>query len=167
MWEHEGFSGMLRELSQLGAENMFSAELWDASVAFLRRGVSGLLGCFQRQEAAPFDLWPSQLWESEGPPRLSGSVPTPTGLLVGPVLTSLVERLLWASRLRMASVLMALYGKKRSLTCSGREGGEGYSAVGTSPGSTVSTRVSAEQEPCGHCVGGRAVKTASMPGTWT
>ena len=44
------------------------------------------------------------------------SAPTQMGLL-----TSLVERLLWASRLRMASVLMALYGKKRPLTC--REGG--------------------------------------------
>lgn len=38
-----------------------------------------------------------------------------------PVLTSLVVRLLCASRLRMASVLMARCGKKRSLTCSGGE----------------------------------------------
>lgn len=44
---------------------------------------------------------------------------THTGLLLG-FLTSLVERLLWASRLRMASVLMALYGRKRSLACRGR-----------------------------------------------
>lgn len=124
-----------------------------------------MLGCFQRQEAAPFDLWP-QLWESEGPPGLSGSVPTHTGLLVGPVLTSLVERLLWASRLRMASVLMALYGKKRSLTCSGRE--VRATQLWEPPQApTARTRVSAKQEPCRHCVGGRAVKTASIPGTQT
>lgn len=80
-----------------------------------------MLGWFQRQMAGPLDIWPSQLRESKGSPEPYGSVPTYTGLLLGPVLTSLVERLLWASRLRMASVLMALYGKKRSLTCSGRE----------------------------------------------
>lgn len=48
-----------------------------------------------------------------------------------PGLTSLVERVLWASRLRMTLELMLLYGKKRSLTCGGAEGAEGDSAMRT------------------------------------
>lgn len=79
-----------------------------------------LAGVVSKQKAGPLDIWPFPLRESQEPTGPSGSVPTHTGLRWGPVLTSLVERLLWASRLRMASVLMALYGKKRSLTC--REG---------------------------------------------
>lgn len=45
-------------------------------------------------------------------------VPT-TGGLSGPALTSVVERVLWTSRLRMALVLMLSYGKNRSLACGG------------------------------------------------
>lgn len=58
----------------------------------------------------------SLLWESE----VSLS-PLHPGLLSGRDLTSLVVRLLCASRLRMASVLRARCGKKRSLAYSGRE----------------------------------------------
>lgn len=54
--------------------------------------------------------------------------PHHTGGLSGPALTSLVERVLWTSRLRMALVLMLSYGKNRSLACGGAEGAEGVSA---------------------------------------
>ena len=76
---------------------------------------------------------------------------------------------MWASRLRMASVLMALYGRKRSLACRGG----GQLSCGTPPQApTVRISKSAKQDPPRpathrrHGVKGRAMKT-SLQGTRT